>query len=71
MKQPLINIRGNIEAAEAMGVKVADGKVSRDGATKMWKVAGKLLGEATNGEALRRDKITGVYHSEMRLQDMI
>jgi len=33
-------------------------KISRNDATKMWKILGKLIGEGTNVEGLRRDRAT-------------
>ena len=42
-----------------LGVQVAQGgKVSRNGAIKMWKILAKLIGEGSNVEALRKDKAT-------------
>ena len=46
------------ELAIACNVKVDDGKVSRNGAAKVFKIIGKLLGESTNLEVLRKDKAT-------------
>jgi hypothetical protein len=42
------------ELATACGVKMTGKKVSRDGATKIWKIMGRLLGEHVNIERLRR-----------------
>ena len=46
------------ELAIATDVKVEKGKISRNSAAKMFKLIGKLLGEATNIEVLRKDKAT-------------
>lgn len=53
MVDPIIPI--NPEIAEACGVESRDGKVSRNEATRIFKILGKVLGEETNVEALRRD----------------
>jgi hypothetical protein len=56
MTEPCIEVRGDIKhMAEACNVKVGKGKVSRDGAAKVWKILGKALGERTNVEHLRKD----------------
>ena len=63
MIEPIIGI--NKEAAEICehnGIRVTKKGnsvfVSRNGATKLWKLIGKYFGEQTNVEALRRDKAT-------------
>ena len=59
MKQPCIELSKELLGiAAACHVRVTEGKVSRDGVEKMWKIAGKIIGEGTNVEALRRDKVT-------------
>jgi hypothetical protein len=57
MTEPQIKLRGDqLQLARACNVKVhKDGMVTRTGAEKVWKIAGKILGEATNTEHLRRD----------------
>ena len=46
--------------ATAFNVKATKGKVSRDDASKIWKIMGKTLGDVpTNTEYLRRDRNTG------------
>lgn len=56
MTEPIIEVRGDLTSfAKACNVKVVKGKVTRDGAAKMWKIAGKALDERTNVEALRKD----------------
>jgi len=42
------------ELARACNVPISDGKVSREGASKMWKIATKFLGEYANTDILRR-----------------
>lgn len=54
--EPCIEVRGDsVNFARACNVKIIKGKVSRDGAAKMWKIASKALEEPTNVERLRRD----------------
>jgi hypothetical protein len=55
MSQPCVAITPDIEPyAKAANVPVVDGKVSRNGAEKIWKICGRYLGELTNSESLRR-----------------
>jgi len=59
MVEPCIEIDGPLqELAIACNVKITDGKVSRNGAAKVFKIIGKLLGEPTNLEVLRKDQAT-------------
>ena len=57
MTEPCIEVRGDaMNIAKACNVKITKGKVSRDGAAKVWKILGKALGDSpTNIEHLRRD----------------
>ena len=43
------------EIAKACNVTPKDGRVSRTEAEKIWKIAGRFLGEGSNTESLRRD----------------
>jgi len=53
-------IKADPELAAACNVKVVGGKVSRNDASKMFKIMGKVLGDVpTNTEFLRRDRNTG------------
>ena len=52
-KEPIIEV--DRELAAACNVKVVNGKVSGDGANKMYMMLGRALGEDTNVEKLRRD----------------
>ena len=56
MTEPCIEVRGDaMNIAKACNVKITKGKVSRDGAAKVWKILGKALGEKSNIEHLRKD----------------
>ena len=56
MVQPCVPVTPEIqEYAKACNVPVVDGKVSRNGAEKIWKLCGRYLGEITNSEVLRKD----------------
>lgn len=56
MTEPCIDVRGDaMNIAKACNVRITKGKVTRDGAAKVWKILGKALGERSNVEALRRD----------------
>jgi chromosome segregation ATPase len=56
MTEPCIELRGEaLRLAQACNVKNVKGKVTRDGAAKVWKIISKALGERSNIESLRRD----------------
>jgi hypothetical protein len=56
MTEPCIEVKGDAaQIAKACNVRMTKGKVSRDGAAKIWKILGKAIGERTNTENLRRD----------------
>lgn len=56
MTEPCIELKGDaLKMAQACNVKTVKGKVTRDGAAKTWKIIGKVLGERTNTEYLRKD----------------
>ncbi len=56
MTEPCIQVTGDAaNFLRACNVKVVKGRVSRDGAAKGWKIAGKALEEHSNIERLRRD----------------
>jgi len=56
MTEPCIEVRGDAaNLAKACNVKVVKGKVTREGAAKTWKIAGKVLENHTNVEHLRKD----------------
>lgn len=46
------------EVAEQLNIRHEGGKISRDDCSKAFKIYGHLLGEPTNVETLRRDKVT-------------
>jgi len=46
------------EIARMCNLQAVDGMVSRDGASKAFKMIGRILGEPTNVETLRRDNTT-------------
>lgn len=56
MTEPSIKANGTIyDMAKACNVTVTDGKISRNGAEKIWKICSKRLGEISNTEYLRKD----------------
>ena len=56
MTEPCVPIVGDAAMiARASNVKVVKGKVTREGAAKVWKILGRALGESSNTESLRRD----------------
>jgi len=61
MKTPHIGISEKM--AEACGVKTTKGKISGDQAAKCYKMMGKILGENTNVERIRREGRSESYRS--------
>jgi hypothetical protein len=57
MSEPIIRLTDKeLAIARNNGIRVSkDGKVSRDGATLIWKFARRALGEPSHSEYLRRD----------------
>jgi len=53
-KQPCIKMDPDL--ARACNVRITSGKVSRDGANKIYKIIGARIGENTNPERLRKDR---------------
>ena len=72
MKKPIISADKFVMAARKMGIEIPKGqkKISRDQATKVWKICGKLLGEETNAESLRKDYKHGTFHPDRSLEEM-
>ncbi len=60
-----------MEMLMEMGIKPVNGKISRNQASTAWKICGRLLGEQTNTEALRRDSYGGTYHSGRKLEELL
>lgn len=56
---------------KSMGIDPVKSKVSRNQASRVYKILGKLLQENTNTEYLRRDYKHGTYQSEVPLEQMI
>ncbi len=56
MKTYDIPVDENIaELAKASNVRIIDGKINREGAEKIWKLASRYFNEISNVEVLRRD----------------
>jgi hypothetical protein len=62
MVKPSIEIRSQVEAdfCKQRGIKVVNGKVSRNDASLMYKIFGKSIGENTDVELLRRQRGTSI-----------
>lgn len=59
------------EIAEACNIRLEKGKATREQASKAWKIIGKVLGENTNTETLRRTSMTGVYRGDVPFHRLI
>jgi predicted nuclease with TOPRIM domain len=56
MVTPSITVTPEVmQFAKACNVQVTDGKISRDGASKIWKIGRRVLDENSDAEELRRD----------------
>ena len=64
-KTPGFNIKPHSKLFHQMGIPVSGGKATRDQLCKAYKVAGKLLGENTNVERLRKDRYGGTYTEDV------
>jgi len=59
MVEPVIALtKEQIDMAKDININIVENKTSRNGAAKLFKLIGKLLGEPTNIEVLRKDKAT-------------
>jgi hypothetical protein len=59
MTQPIIGVSPELRGmAKACNITPVKGKITRNEATKIWKIIGRLIGEGTNVEGLRKDKAT-------------
>ena len=71
MKTPLRPVGKNGKVFKKMGINPVKGKVSRTQAARVFKILGKVLGENTNTEYLRKDHKYGTYKSDVPLEEMI
>ena len=71
MSEPIIAIPGKEKFFHNMGIKAIGGKISRNDASRAYKIMGKVLGENTNTEHLRRDRKTGTFSIGQTLQEML
>lgn len=70
MKNPIISVDAFGKVLSNMGIRPHGKKISRDEASKVFKLAGKLLQRDTNTEYLRRDYKHGTYQGERSLDEM-
>ena len=70
MTTPIIDVRGKTKMLSNMGIEAKGGKITRTQAAKAFKIVGRVLGEPTNIEYLRRDYNHGTFHPERSLEEM-
>ena len=72
MADPIIDLKdeGEVMLAAKMGITPVNGKVSRNEASRMFKIIGRLIDEETNVETLRKEGFGSVRQSEVDLEDM-
>lgn len=63
-------IKVDSDLARSCNVPVDQGKVTREGAARIWKITGKYLGEETNVEALRRSHKHGTYKGDVPMHEV-
>ena len=72
MTEPIINVdKKHATFLRNHGITPKGGKISRNQASKMYKIAGRVLDANTNTEALRRDYKTGVTKFEKTLRELL
>jgi hypothetical protein len=71
--KPCINADGMVQVLRECGVNIEPGQkmVTRNQATRAWKIIGGALGEQTNVEGLRKDTKTGTIKLDVPLEEMI
>jgi hypothetical protein len=63
---------GTPELCRNLGVPMSrDGKVTEKGADKMYKIIGRLLGENSDSESLRKRDDYGIFRADIPLKDLI
>lgn len=72
MVNPIINVSNECaEILPKLGITPRDGKISRNEASKIVKVIGKLTDQPTNVEYFRKDHNYGTYHPSRPLDEVI
>lgn len=71
MSEPIIKIGIEGKFFENMGIKPVDGKITRNQASRAYKIMGRVLEANTNIEALRKDYNTGTTQFEKSLRELI
>jgi hypothetical protein len=71
MKEPIIKVESHHKGLmENLNVNVVGGKISRDDATRVYKIFGKCLGENTNAERLRREGRHPSYQGDVSMDEL-
>ena len=72
MKEPIINVDTRYKGVLAnMGIEVGKGgKISRDDASRVYKILGKSIGENTNTERLRKEGKHPAYHGNVTMEEL-
>lgn len=71
MTEPIIDVKGKEKFLHNMGITAQNGKISRNNAERAYKIMGRVLGENTNTERLRRDRKTGTFSIAQTLEEML
>jgi hypothetical protein len=72
MVQPIINVSPECASVlPQLGITPKNGKISRNEATRVFQIVGKLLDEKTNAEYLRKDYAYNTYHGSKSLAEVM
>lgn len=69
MTKPCISVKG-MEFLRDMGIRPVNGKITRNEASRAFKIIGNVLGEHTNVERLRRDRSGGTFKNERSVYEI-
>jgi tellurite resistance protein len=72
MIEPIIDFKEEAEVmiASKMGITPREGRISRNEASRVFKIIGRLIDEPSNVEVLRREGFGGVRQAEVPLEEM-
>ena len=71
MKEPIISIASkHKQLMKNLNVREVNGKISRDDASRVYKILGKSLGENTNTERLRKEGVHPSYQGHVSMDEL-
>lgn len=70
MTNPIISVGKHGKIFESLNIPMNGNRVTRNGAARAFKIIGKVLGERSNIESIRRDRAYGRYKPDVPLDDL-